>query len=209
MLSMTVLTSVMTSSMSFATVDLGALDEEANEDNNSGYDTFLDDGTNSAYIGFPADNQVIDRFEGEIPANDELSHKYGTDWASAGPPNDELNAASTPERGDSEGSKREGSLPNEGEAVVTGGNDNNEDETDSTAYKKLLGCPSDAESDDGSTTEQEVRDCNESSYDGEKSNQPTPIENIGEGNDQRGISEDNLADDKKIPNSESQTDMAN
>ena len=69
-LSMAVLTCVMTSSMSFATVDLGALDEEDDEDNNSGYDTFLADGANSAYSGFPADDQAIDRFEGGIPGYD-------------------------------------------------------------------------------------------------------------------------------------------
>jgi hypothetical protein len=175
MLSIAVLTSVMTTSMSFATVDLGALDEEVDEDNNSGYDTFLDDGTNSAYSGFPADDQEIDRFEGGIPANDELSYKYGVDEvdrATAGPPHDELNAASTPEQGESNGSEREDSLPEEGEAVITGGNDNKKDETKSerTAYKKFLGCLSDAESGDGSTTEQEVQDCNELSYHGEESN---------------------------------------
>lgn len=210
---MAVLTSVMTSSMSFATVDLGALDEADDEDNNSGYDTFLDDGTNSAYSGFPADDQGLDRFGGGIPANDKLGSKYGTDevnGATAGPPQNKLNAASTPERGDSQGSERESNLPDEGEAVVTGGNDNREDETksDSTAYKRFLGCLSDAESGDGSTTEQEVQDCNESSYGGEENNQPTPIENTGEGNDQGGISGDRPTDDKKITNGESQTDMA-
>jgi hypothetical protein len=215
MLSMAILTSVMTSSMSFATVDLGALDEEMDEDNNSGYDTFLDDGTNSAYSGFPADDQEIDRFEGGIPANDELSYKYGVDEvdrATAGLPHDELNAAaSTPEQGESNGSEREDSLPDEGEAVVAGGNDNKKDETksDSTAYKKFLGCLSDAESGDGSTTEKEVQDCNELSYDGKASNQLTPIENIGEGNDQGGISGDNPTDDKKIPHGEPQTDTEN
>jgi hypothetical protein len=214
MLSMAVLTSVMTSSMSFATVDLGALDEEDDEDNNSGYDTFLDDGTNSAYSGFPSDDQGIDRFEGGIPANDKLSSKYGideVDRATAGPPQNKLNAASTPERGDSEGSERESNLPDEGEPVVNGGSDNKEDETksDSTAYKKFLGCLSDAESGDGSATEQEVQDCNELSYGGEESNQPTPIENTGEGNDQGGISGDRPTDDNKIPNGESQTDTAN
>ncbi len=60
---MTVLTTVMTTSKSFATVNLGALDEEEDEDNNSGYDTFLDDGTNSAYSGFPADEEKINGFE--------------------------------------------------------------------------------------------------------------------------------------------------
>lgn len=213
MLSMVVLTSVMTSSMSFATVDLGALDEEVDEDNNSGYDTFLDEGTNSAYSGFPSDDQEIDRSEGGIPANDKLSYKYGideVDGATAGPPRDELNAASTPEQGDSKDGEREGSLPDEGEAVVTGDNDNkDETKSDSTAYKKFLGCLSDAESVDGYTTEQEVQDCNELSYDGEESNQPAPIENIGEGNDQGGISGDNPTDDKKIPNGEPQTDTAN
>ena len=199
--------------MSFATVDLGALDEEDDEDNNSGYDTFLDDGTNSAYSGFPADDQGIDRLEGGIPANDNLSSKYGideVDGATAGPPQNKLNAASTPELGDSEGSERKSNLPDEGEDAVTGGNDNREDETksDSTAYKRFLGCLSDAESGDGSTTEQEVQDCNESSYGGEENNQPTPIENTGEGNDQGGISGDRPTDDKKIPNGESQTDMA-
>jgi hypothetical protein len=214
MLSMAVLTCVMTPSMSFATVDLGALDEEDDEDNNSGYDTFLDDGANSAYSGFPADDQDIDRFEGGIPGNDKLSSKYGIDevnGATAGPPQNKLNAASTPERGDSEGSERKSNLPDEGEAVVTGGNDNREDETksDSTAYKRFLGCLSDAESGDGSTTEQEVQDCNESTYGGEENNQPTPIENTDEGNDQGGISGDRPTDEKKIPNGESQTDMAN
>jgi hypothetical protein len=209
---MAVLTSVMTTSMSFATVDLGALDEEVDEDNNSDYDTFLDDGTNSAYSGFPTDDQEIDRFEGGIPANDELNYKYGVDEvdrATAGPQHDELNAASTPEQGEIYGSEREERLPDEGEAVVTEGNDNKKDETksDSTAYKKFLGCLSDAESENGSTTEQEVQDCNELSYDGEESNQLTPI--VGEGNDQGGISEDNPTDDRKIPNGEPQTDTAN
>jgi hypothetical protein len=212
-LTMAVLTSVMTSSMSFATVDLGALDEEDDEDNNSGYDTFLDDGTNSAYSGFPADDQGVDRYEGGIPTNDKLSSKYGideVDGATAGPPQNKLNAASTPERGDSEGSERESNLPDKEEAVVNGGNDNKEDKTksDSTAYKKFLGCLSDAESGDGSTTEQEVQDCNESSYGDEENSQPTPIKNTGEGTDQGGISGDRPTDDKKIPNGESQTDMA-
>jgi hypothetical protein len=221
-LTMAVLTSVMTSSMSFATVDLGALDEEDDEDNNSGYDTFLDDGANSAYSGFPADNQETDRFGGGIPTSDELIHKYGIDGgdgATAGPPQDELNAASTPEQGESANtpeqeessdSEREGNLPDEGEAVVTGGNDNTEDETksDSTEYKEFLGCLSDAEG-DGSTTEQEVQDCDELSYGGEESSQSTPIENNGEGNDQGGISGDNITDDNKIPNGKPQTDTAN
>jgi hypothetical protein len=211
---MAVLTSVMTSSMSFATVDLGALDEEDDEDNNSGYDTFLDDGANSAYSGFPADNQETDRFGGGIPTSDELIHKYGidvVDGATAGPPQDELNAASTPEQEESSDSEREGNPPDEGEAVVTGGNDNTEDETksDSTEYKEFLGCLSDAESGDGSTTEQEVQDCNELSYGGEESSQSTPIENNGEGNDQGGISGDNPTDDNKIPNGKPQTDTAN
>jgi hypothetical protein len=237
---MAVLTSVMTSSMSFATVDLGALDEKDDADNNSGYDTFLDDGTNSAYSGFPADDQETDRFGSGIPTSDELIHKYGidgVDGATAGPPQDELNAASTPEQGESAStpeqgesastpeqgesastpeqgessdSEREGNLPDKEEAAVTGGNDNTEDETksDSTAYKKFLGCLSDAESGDGSTTEQEVQDCNESSYGGEENSQPTPIENTGEGTDQGGISGDRPTDDKKIPNGELQTDMA-
>jgi hypothetical protein len=213
-LSMAVLTSMMTTSMSFATVDLGALDEEDDEDNNSGYDTFTDDGTNGAYSGFPSEEQKIDRFEGGIPTDDELSYKYGIDEfdePTAGPPQDELNTAGTPEQGDSKGSEREGSLPDEGEAGVAGGNDNKIDETksDSTAYEKFLGCLSDAESGDGSTTEQEVKDCNELSYDGEESNQLNPIENIGEGNDQGDISGDNLADDKKITNGDPQTDTAN
>jgi hypothetical protein len=189
-LSMAVLTSMMTTSMSFATVDLGTLDGKDDEDNNSGYDTFLDGGTNGAISGFPAD-------EFDEPA--------------AGPPQDELDAASTPEQGDSKGIERQGSLPDEGEAGVVGGIDNKIDETksDSTAYKKFLGCLSDAESGDGSTTEQEVQDCNELSYDGEESNQLIPIENSGEGNDQGGISGDNLADDKKITNGDTQTDTAN
>jgi hypothetical protein len=78
------------------------------------------------------------------------------------------------------------------------GNDNNKDETgsDSTAYKEFLGCLSDAETGDGSTTEQEVQDCNESSY-GEESNQHTPIDNTGNGNDQGGISESEPTDDEK------------
>jgi hypothetical protein len=189
-LSMAVLTSMMTTSMSFATVDLGALDEKDDEDNNSGYDTFLDGGTNGAISGFPAD---------------EL------DEPTAGPPQDELDAASTPEQGDSKGIEREGSLPDEGEAGVAGGIDNKIDGTksDSTAYKKFLGCLSDAELGDGSTTEQEVQDCNELSYDGEESNQLTPIENSGEGNDQGGISGDNPADDKKLTNGDPQTDTTN
>ncbi|HJY10484.1 MAG TPA: hypothetical protein VJ250_06000, partial [Nitrososphaeraceae archaeon] len=100
--------------------------------------------------------------------------------------------------------------PDDGEPVVNGGSDNkDETKSDSTAYKKFLGCLSDAESGDGSTTEKEVQDCNELSYGGEESNQPTPIENTGEGNDQGGISGDRPTDDKKIPNGESQTDMAN
>ena len=41
-----------------------------------------------------------------------------------------------------------------------------------------------------------------------KNSQPTPIENTGEGNDQGGISGDRPTDYKKIPNGESQTDMA-
>jgi hypothetical protein len=216
LLSVAVLTSV-TTSMSFATVDLGALDED-DEDNNSGYDTFLDDGANSAYSGFPADNEETDRFGSGIPTSDELIHKYGidgVDGATAGPPQDELNAASTPEQGPEQGessdSEREGNLPDEGEAVVTGGNDNKEDETksDSTEYKEFLGCLSDAESGDGSTTEQEVQDCNELSYGGEESSQSTPIENNGEGKDQGGISGDNPTDDNKIPNGKPQTDTAN
>jgi hypothetical protein len=229
---MAILTSVMTSSMSFATVDLGALDEEVDEDNNSGYDTFLGDDTNSAYSGFPADDQETDKFGSGIPTSDELIDKYGidaVDGATAGPPPDELNAASTPEQGESAStpeqgesastpeqgessdSEREGNLPDEGEAVVTGGNDNTEIETrpDSTEYKEFLGCLSDAESGDGSTTEQEVRDCNELSYGGEESSQPNLIENNGEGNDQGGISRDNPTDDNKIPDGKPQTDTAN
>jgi hypothetical protein len=194
MLCMTVLTTVMTTSKSFATVNLGALDEEE-EDNNSGYDTFLDDGTNSAYSGFPADEEKINGFEGGIPANDELGYTYGVDGVdgatAGGSPNDEVNAARTPMQG-------EGSLPGDGKAAATGGNDNNKDETDSdsTAYKEFLGCLSDAETGDGSTTEQEVQDCNESSY-GEESNQHTPIENTGNGNDKAGISESEPTDDEK------------
>ena len=198
MLCMTVLTTVMTTSKSFATVNLGALDEEEDEDNNSGYDTFLDDGTNSAYSGFPADEEKINGFEGGIPANDELGYTYGVDGATAGgSPNDEVNAARTPMQGVSE-SGGEGSLPDDEKAAATGGNDNNKDETDSdsTAYKEFLGCLSDAETGDGSTTEQEVQDCNESSY-GEESNQHTPIDNTGNGNDQGGISESEPTDDEK------------
>jgi hypothetical protein len=198
MLCMTVLTTVMTTSKSFATVNLGALDEEE-EDNNSGYDTFLDDGTNSAYSGFPAAEEKINGFEGGIPANDELGYTYGVDGVdgvdgatAGGSPNDEVNAARTPMQG-------EGSLPGDGKAAATGGNDNNKDETDSdsTAYKEFLGCLSDAETGDGSTTEQEVQDCNESSYGGEESNQHTPIENTGNGNDKAGISESEPTDDEK------------
>jgi hypothetical protein len=190
---MAVLTSMMTTSLSFATMELGTLDEEEDEENNSGYDTSLDPGdTNSAYSGFPAEEHEVDE-------------------ATAGPQLDELNAASTPEQGESVDSEREGNLPDEGEAVVTGGNDNKEEETgsDSTAYKEFLGCLSGAESGDGSPTEQEVQDCNELSYGGEESNQLTPIENNGEGNDQGGISGDNPTDDNKIPNGKPQTDTAN
>ena len=193
---MTVLTTVMTTSKSFATVNLGALDEEEDEDNNSGYDTFLDDGTNSAYSGFPADEEKINGFEG---ANDELGYTYGVDGATAGgSPNDEVNAARTPMQGVSESSEGEGSLPGDEKAAATVGNDNSKDETgsDSTAYKEFLGCLSDAETGDGSTTEQEVQDCNESSY-GEESNQHTPIDNTGNGNDQGGISESEPTDDEK------------
>ena len=199
MLCMAVLTTVMTTSKSFATVNLGALDEEEDEDNNSGYDTFLDDGTNSAYSGFPAAEEKINGFEGGIPANDELGYTYGVDGATAGgSPNDEVNAARTPMQGVSESGEGEGSLPGDEKAAATVGNDNNKDETDSdsTAYKEFLGCLSDAETGDGSTTEQEVQDCNESSY-GEESNQHTPIDNTGNGNDQGGISESEPTDDEK------------
>ena len=147
MLCMTVLTTVMTTSKSFATVNLGALDEEEDEDNNSGYDTFLDDGTNSAYSGFPADEEKINGFEGGIPANDELGYTYGVDGATAGgSPNDEVNAARTPMQGVSESSEGEGSLPGDEKAAATVGNDNSKDETgsDSTASKEVLGCLSDA-----------------------------------------------------------------
>jgi hypothetical protein len=206
MLCMTVLTTVMTTSKSFATVNLGALDEEEDEDNNSGYDTFLDDGTNSAYSGFPAAEEKINGFEGGFPANDELGYTYGVDGVdgvdgatAGGSPNDEVNAARTPMQGVSESGEGEGSLPGDGKAAATGGNDNNKDETDSdsTAYKEFLGCLSDAETGDGSTTEQEVQDCNESSYGGEESNQHTPIENTGNGNDKAGISESEPTDDEK------------
>jgi hypothetical protein len=202
MLCMAVLTTVMTTSKSFATVNLGALDEEEDEDNNSGYDTFLDDGTNSAYSGFPADEEKINGFEGRIPANDELGYTYGVDGVdgatASGSPNDEVNAARTPMQGVSESSEGEGSLPGDEKAAATVGNDNNKDETgsDSTAYKEFLVCLSDAETGDGSTTEQEVQDCNESSY-GEESNQHTPIDNTGNGNDQGGISESEPTDDEK------------
>jgi hypothetical protein len=109
-----------------------------------------------------------------------------------------LNAASTPEKGDSESSEREGSLPDEGEPAVTGGNDNNKagTDSDSVAYKNFLGCLSHVETGDGSATEQEVRDCNESSYGGED-NQHTPTENVVDGNDLGGSSGDNPAGDKK------------
>ncbi|MGB8134569.1 MAG: hypothetical protein WCE99_10285, partial [Nitrososphaeraceae archaeon] len=135
MLCMTVLTTVMTTSKSFATVNLGALDEEEDEDNNSGYDTFLDDGTNSAYSGFPADEEKINGFEGGIPANDELGYTYGVDGVdgatAGGSPNDEVNAARTPMQGVSESSEGEGSLPGDEKAAATVGNDNNKDETGS------------------------------------------------------------------------------
>jgi hypothetical protein len=202
MLCMTVLTTVMTTSKSFATVNLGALDEEEDEDNNSGYDTFLDDGTNSAYSGFPADEEKINGFEGGIPANDELGYTYGVDGVdgatAGGSPNDEVNAARTPIQGVSESSEGEGGLPGDGKAAATGGNDNNKNaaDSDSTAYKEFLGCLSDAETGDGSTTEQEVQDCNESSY-GEERIQHTPIDNTGNGNDQGGISESEPTDDEK------------
>lgn len=205
MLCMTVLTTVMTTSKSFATVNLGALDEEEDEDNNSGYDTFLDDGTNSAYSGFPAAEEKINGFEGGIPANDELGYTYGVDGVdgvdgatAGGSPNDEVNAARTPIQGVSESSEGEGGLPGDGKAAATGGNDNNKNaaDSDSIAYKEFLGCLSDAETGDGSTTEQEVQDCNESSY-GEERIQHTPIDNTGNGNDQGGISESEPTDDEK------------
>jgi hypothetical protein len=76
------------------------------------------------------------------------------DRARAYPQHDELKAASTPEQGEIYGSEREERLPDEGEAVVTEGNDNKKNETKSDR------CLSDAESENGSTTEQEVQDCN-------------------------------------------------
>ena len=199
---MTVLTTVMTTSKSFATVNLGALDEEEDEDNNSGYDTFLDDGTNSAYSGFPADEEKINGFEGGIPANDELGYTYGVDGVdgatAGGSPNDEVNAARTPMQGVSESSEGEGSLPGDEKLpllwVMT--TTKMRQAQIGTAYKEFLGCLSDAETGDGSTTEQEVQDCNESSY-GEESNQHTPIDNTGNGNDQGGISESEPTDDEK------------
>jgi hypothetical protein len=124
----------------------------------------------------------------------------GTSGALSGFPDEEMNAASTPEqRSDDIGRD---SPTEDGEAPTTDNDSGGNMDTDREGYEEFQGCLSEIEV-NGSPTEQQVQECMESSYGEMDSSENTPMESTDGGDeDGNGVTEHVSTEDGEDGDSE-------
>jgi hypothetical protein len=177
LVSMAILTTVMTTTINYVTPAsaLGHFEEPngladfsgiSTSDKTSEFDGLLDKDHRSGYDTF------LD----------------GTSGALSGFPDEEMNAASTPEQPSGDIGR---DSPTEGGEAATTGNDSGGGSMDSETegYEEFQGCLSEIEV-NGSPTEQQVHECMELSYGEMDSSENTPMKSIDGGDeDEDGITE--------------------
>ena len=139
----------------------------------------------SDFSGLPM-NDKTSEFDGLLDKDHRSGYDTfldGTSGALSGFPDEEMNAASTPEQRTDDIGKD--SPTEDGEAATTG-NDSGGGSMDSDreGYEEFQGCLSEIEG-NGSPTEQQVQECMESSYGKMDSSENTPMEST-EGGDEDG-----------------------
>ena len=133
------------------------------------------------FSGLPM-NDKTSEFDGLLDKDHRSGYDTfldGTSGALSGFPDEEMNAASTPEqRSDDIGRD---SPTEDGEAATTGNGGGSMD-SDREGYEEFQGCLSEIEV-NGSPTEQQVQECMESSYGKMDSSENTPMESTDGGDE--------------------------
>ena len=133
------------------------------------------------FSGLPTSDKTSD-FDGLLDKDHRSGYDTfldGTSGALSGFPDEEMNAASTPEqRSDDIGND---SPTEDGEAATTGNGGGSMD-SDREGYEEFQGCLSEIEG-NGSPTEQQVQECMESSYGKMDSSENTPMESTDGGDE--------------------------
>jgi hypothetical protein len=148
------------------------------------------------FSGLPMSDKTSD-FDGLLDKDHRSGYDTfldGTSGALSGFPDEEMNAASTPEQRSDDIGKD--SPIEDGEGATTG-NDSGGDSMDSDGqgYEEFQGCLSEIEV-NGSPTEQQVQECMESSYGNMDSSENAPMESTDGGDeDGNGVTEHVSAED--------------
>jgi hypothetical protein len=135
------------------------------------------------FSGLPTSDKTSD-FDGLLDKDHRSGYDTfldGTSGALSGFPDEEMNAASTPEqRSDDIGRD---SPTEDGEAATTGNDSGGGSmDSDKEGYEEFQGCLSETEV-NGSPTEQQVQECMESSYGKMDSSENTPMESTDGGDE--------------------------
>ena len=142
------------------------------------------------FSGLPISDKTSD-FDGLLDKDHRSGYDTyldGTSGALSGFPDEEMNAASTPEQ--RSGDIGKDSPTEDGEAATTGSDSGGDSmDSDRKGYEDFQGCLSEIEV-NGSPTEQQVQECMESSYGKIDSSENAPIESTDGGDeDGNGITE--------------------
>ena len=148
------------------------------------------------FSGLPM-NDKTSEFDGLLDKDHRSGYDTfldGTSGALSGFPDEEMNAASTPEQ--PSGDIGRDSPTEDGEAATTGNDSGGGSmDSDTEGYKEFQGCLSEIEG-NGSPTEQQVQECMESSYGKMDSSENAPMESTEGGDeDGNGVTEHVSAED--------------